>query len=117
MYRREFRKLAFAGANRLTTGLASSDRKTMSGKIANQLSVHLFSKHPQFLKYKGMAEVTAEMGFDGVDLTVREKGNVEPERAVDDLPKAAEAIKLAELKSNMLVSGITSFLNILVFNL
>ena len=108
VYRREFGKLAFAGAIGLTTGLASSNGKTMSEKGADRLSVHLFSKHLQFLNYKDMAEVTAEMGFDGVDLTVRVKGHVEPERAVDDLPKAAEAIKGADLKPNMLVSGITS---------
>ncbi|RPF78986.1 MAG: hypothetical protein CBC31_005660 [Verrucomicrobia bacterium TMED71] len=80
----------------------------MSGKGADRLSVHLFSKHLQFLNFTDMAEVTAEMGFDGVDLTARDKGHVEPERAVDDLPKAAEAIKGADLKPNMLVSGITS---------
>ena len=109
MYRREFGKLAFAGAIGLTTGLASSNRKTMSGKGTDRLSVHLFSKHLQFLNFKDMAEVTAEMGFDGVDLTVRDKGHVEPERAVDDLPKAAEAINVADLKPNMLISGINSF--------
>ncbi len=109
MYRREFRKLAFAGTIRITTGLASSKRKTMSGKGADRLSVHLFSKHLQFLNFTDIAEVTAEMGFDGVDLTVRDKGHVEPERAVDDLPKAAEAINVADLKPNMLISGINSF--------
>ena len=109
MYRREFGKLAFEGAIGLTTGLASSNRKTMSGKGTDRLSVHLFSKHLQFLNFKDMAEVTAEMGFDGVDLTVRDKGHVEPERAVDDLPKAAEAIKGADLKPNMFVFGIRSF--------
>ena len=103
MYRREFGKLAFAGAIGITTGLASSNRKTLSGK-----GVDLFSKHLQFFNFKDMAEVTAEMVFDGVELTARDKGHVEPERAVDDLPKAAEAINVADLKPNVLVSGITS---------
>lgn len=80
----------------------------MSLKENDKLSVHLFSKHLQFLNYREMAEATAEMGFDGVDLTVRPKGHVEPSRAVDDLPKAADAIKAAGLMPNMLVSGITS---------
>ena len=109
MYRREFGKLAFAGAIGITTGLGFSNRKTLSGKGADRLSVHLFSKHLQFLNFKDIAEVTAEMGFDGVELTVGDKGHVEPERAVDDLPKAAEAINVADLKPNILVSGITSF--------
>ena len=109
MYRREFGKLAFAGAIGITTGLGSSNRKTLSGKGADRLSVHLFFKHLQFLNFKDIAEVTAEMGFDGVELTVGDKGHVEPERAVDDLPKAAEAINVADLKPNILVSGITNF--------
>lgn len=109
MYRREFGKLAFAGAIGITTGLASSNRKTLSGEGADRLSMHLFSEHLQFLNFKDMAEVTAKMGFDRVDLTARDKGHVQPERAVDDLPKAAEAINEADLKPNMLVSGVTSF--------
>ena len=39
-----------------------------------ELSVHLFSKHLQFLNYTEMAEAASEMGFDGLDLTVRPKG-------------------------------------------
>ncbi len=108
IHRREFGKLAFAGAIGLTTGIASLRARTMSVKEDDKLSVHLFSKHLQFLDYKEMAEATAELGFDGVDLTVRPKGHVEPSRAADDLPKAADAIKAAGLKPNMLVSGITS---------
>jgi L-ribulose-5-phosphate 3-epimerase len=53
-----------------------------------------------------MAEAAAEIGFDGVDLTVRPKGHVEPERAADDLPKAVEAIHQAGLKAKMMASGI-----------
>jgi hypothetical protein len=35
-----------------------------------------------------------QIGFDGIDLTVR-KGDVAPERAAEDLPKAKEAIERA----------------------
>ena len=44
------------------------------------LKIHIFSKHLQFLIYKDMAEAAAEMGFDGIDLTVRPNGHVLPER-------------------------------------
>ena len=40
-----------------------------------------------------MAEAAAEMGFDGVDLTVRPKGHVLPEKVESDLPKAVEAMR------------------------
>ncbi|MCC5022833.1 MAG: hypothetical protein J6386_08585 [Candidatus Synoicihabitans palmerolidicus] len=51
--------------------------------------VHLFSKHLQFLDFDPMAAVTADMGFTGVDLTVRPGGHVEPAHAKRDLPRAA----------------------------
>src|SRR5688500_19517193 len=57
------------------------------------LKIHIFSKHLQFLNYHDMAEAAAEMGFDGVDVTVRPKGHVLPERVENDLPKAVEAIR------------------------
>lgn len=56
------------------------------------LEIHIFSKHLQFLGYQDMSEAAREMGFDGIDLTVRPKGHVLPERAGEDLPKATEAM-------------------------
>jgi sugar phosphate isomerase/epimerase len=63
----------------------------MTGKT----TVHIFSKHLQWLDYGGMAETAAELGFDGIDLTVRPGGHVLPERVEDDLPRAVEAAKKA----------------------
>ena len=57
------------------------------------LKIHIFSKHLQFLNYQDMAEAVAEMGFDGIDLTVRPNGHVLPERVETDLPKAVEAMR------------------------
>jgi len=55
--------------------------------------INIFSKHLQFLNYKDMAEAAKEIGFDGIDLTVRPKGHVLPERVENDLPMAVEAMK------------------------
>ncbi|GAB5561789.1 MAG: hypothetical protein SynsKO_34360 [Synoicihabitans sp.] len=44
-----------------------------------------------------MAEKAAEIGFDGVDLTVRPRGHVEPANAKRDLPLAAKALRRADL--------------------
>jgi L-ribulose-5-phosphate 3-epimerase len=41
--------------------------------------VYIFSKHLQFLGYEDMAQAAAEIGFDGIDLTVRPGGHVPPE--------------------------------------
>src|SRR5205814_8116826 len=56
-----------------------------------RLKIHIFSKHLQFLNYHDMAEAAAEMGFDGIDLTVRPSGHVLTERVETDMPKAVEA--------------------------
>ncbi|WP_020527647.1 TIM barrel protein [Flexithrix dorotheae] len=76
-------------------------------KETQPMEIHLFSKHLQFLDYKDMADAAAEMGFAGLDLTVRPKGHVEPERVEEDLPKAVEAIKKAGLKTVLMTTAIT----------
>jgi L-ribulose-5-phosphate 3-epimerase len=72
------------------------------------LDIHIFSKHLQFLNYKDMANAASEIGFNGVDLSVRNKGHVLPERVKDDLPKAIEAIKKVGFQPKMMTSGILS---------
>lgn len=77
-----------------------------SKKVADPLNVSVFSKHLQFLNYKDMADAAAEIGFNGVDLTVRPKGHVLPERVEMDLPKAMEAIQKAGLTTTMITTAV-----------
>lgn len=69
-------------------------------------SIHLFSKHAQFLGYDELARVAVELGFDGLDLTVRAGGHVEPDRVETDLPKAVDAMKEAGLKPLMMTTAL-----------
>lgn len=87
-----------------TTGQASAQTPT---ERPGKKSINIFSKNLHWLDYKGMAEVAAELGFDGIDLTVRPEGHVLPERVAEDLPKAVEAVKKAGLQVHMIVTGIT----------
>ncbi len=96
---------AMAGAALPLTGFSSWQNK-FSGKADEKLSVHIFSKHLQFLDYEDMAKAAADIGFDGVDLTVRPKGHVLPENATRDLPKAVAAIKKAGLQALMMTSAV-----------
>ena len=91
--------LGAAGHLAATAGAASRTQP------ATRPRVNIFSKHLQWLDYRGMAETAAEVGFDGVDLTVRPKGHAEPERVEDDLPRAVEAVKKAGLRVEMIVSS------------
>jgi sugar phosphate isomerase/epimerase len=74
--------------------------------VEYDLSYSIFSKHLQFLNYSDMADAAANLGFDGIDLTVRKKGHVEPERVVDELPQAIAAIKKAGLKHDLMASDV-----------
>ncbi|WP_299800725.1 TIM barrel protein [uncultured Maribacter sp.] len=68
--------------------------------------VHLFSKHLQFLDYNEMSAATAEMGFNGLDLTVRPKGHVLPDRVDEDLPASVEAMKKYGLNPKMMTTNV-----------
>ena len=77
-----------------------------NSKAVKPLKVYIFSKHLQFLNYKDMADAAAEIGFDGVDLTVRPKGHVLPERVEHDLPAAIEAISKAGFSQTILTTAV-----------
>lgn len=77
-----------------------------NGKDMPIPKIHVFSKHLQFLDYDQMAEIAAEMGFDGVDLTVRPGGHVLPERVEEDLPKAIAALKKHKLPPQLFCTAV-----------
>jgi sugar phosphate isomerase/epimerase len=52
-----------------------------------------FSKPFQHLNAADTADLAAEVGWDGIECPVRAKGQIEPERVEEDLPKMAEALK------------------------
>lgn len=109
--RRKFLKQSFVAGALLplsyhNLSFASTHGAPASPDAPGRLKLHVFSKHLQFLNYKDMAEAAAEIGFDGVDLTVRPKGHVLPERVEDDLPKAVEAIKKAGLAALMMTTAV-----------
>ena len=92
-------------------GLPALSYANDSQKSDKGLSIHIFSKHLQFLDYDGMAEAAAEIGFDGVDLSVRPKGHVLPENVTQDLPLAVESLQKVGFQPKLMASGITSVKN------
>jgi sugar phosphate isomerase/epimerase len=71
-----------------------------------KLPVCAFSKHFQWTTVQEAAAMCADLGYDGIDLTVRPGGHVLPERVAEDLPKAVEAIHKAGLSAPMVTAGI-----------
>ena len=77
----------------------------------DRLDVNIFSKHLQFLDYKTTGEMATEMGFSGVDLTVRPRGHVLPEFVKIDLPKAIVDIKSGGSHCKMITTNIENVNN------
>jgi L-ribulose-5-phosphate 3-epimerase len=73
-----------------------------------KLKICVFSKHFQWTSVAEAAAIASDIGFDGVDLTVRAGGHVLPERVEVDLPAAVEAVRRAGLTVPMISTEITS---------
>ncbi len=106
--RRNFVKSAAAAGIVLPLGgisnLGSSGTTTNNpdkGKIC------AFSKLFQFLDYNQLSEVYAAAGLDGIDLTVRPGGHVEPENVRTDLPKAVSAARSNGIAVHMMTTAVT----------
>lgn len=84
---------------------AGNFNSAINSKTAKK--IYIFSKHLQWLDYEKMAKTAQETGFDGVDLTVRPKGHVLPEKVKKDLPKAVKAIKDSGLLADRMTIAAT----------
>lgn len=101
------RRTFVRAAGLATVALAAKPASILAAKQpAAKQPICVFSKHLQWLDYKDMAEVVAEIGFDGVDLTVRPGGHVLPEKVRDDLPRALAAVKAADISMPMMTTKI-----------
>lgn len=97
-----------ASASPLLSGRLSS---MFQNQMSAKLDISIFSKHLQFLDYKAAGAIAAELGFDGLDLTVRPKGHVLPEKVISDLPKAIKDIKSSGSKCRMITTNVQSIGN------
>jgi L-ribulose-5-phosphate 3-epimerase len=106
--RRDFLStLAAAGAGTLIPFASAAGPAPVFAKAAPaERKICLFSKHLHFLPIPEMAKTAADLGFDGVDLTVRKGGHVAPEQAPEELPRAVEAIRKAGLDVPMMATDI-----------
>ncbi len=66
----------------------------------------VFSKHLHWLEIPDMAQTARELGFAGIDLTVRPGGHVEPEKVATELPKAVSLIRKAGLQVPMITTNV-----------
>jgi L-ribulose-5-phosphate 3-epimerase len=101
------RDLMITGAQ-VFAAAALAEPIVASAREASSTSFLLFSKHLPELGPGALGRAVKDAGFDGVDLTVRPQGHVAPERAVEDLPRAIEAIAAHGIKVPMITTELTS---------
>ena len=65
-----------------------------------------FTKFLQDLSFEKLAQAAVDVGWDGIELPLRAKGQVLPERVEDDLPKLVEALKAKNLEILCLATDI-----------
>ena len=71
-------------------------------------SLCFFSKHLPRMNAERLGATLKKLGFDGVDLTVRPKGHIEPARVAQDLPPFVEGIRQAGLSVPMITTELLS---------
>lgn len=89
----------------LIAGLAGAAAAAQT-PAAERFVICAFSKHFQWTDIGEASRICADLGYEGMDMTLRKGGHVLPERVADDLPKAFETVKKAGLKMAMVTSDI-----------
>src|SRR6202789_1700471 len=86
----------------------NADAAETTAGSPGKLKICIFSKHLQWASVNDAAAIARDIGFDGVDLTVRAGVHVLPDRLETDLPAAVEAVRRAGLTVPMISTEITS---------
>ncbi len=99
----------------LGTGLLAAAGAHLKGKPSGQggpladpdWTYCIFSKHLQWLDYRELGVAVSQLGFDGIDLTVRPTGHVLPEKVRTDLPGAVSAVAESGVTVPTITTAIT----------
>jgi sugar phosphate isomerase/epimerase len=67
-----------------------------------------FEKPLQFLSFDELADLMAELGFNGIEAAVRKNGHVLPENVQEELPRFIDALLKRKLEMTILTSDINS---------
>jgi sugar phosphate isomerase/epimerase len=88
----------------LVTGL--SLLPLAAAPLRRNLKIAIFSKHLQFISGAELASTAAEIGFNGIDITVRAGGHVDPARVAAELPPLVAIIRQHGLQVPMVTADI-----------
>ena len=102
IHRRNF--LIAAGGSLVSTCLPGTATVAAESPVKNSICV--FTKPFQSLTYDELADQIAELGFDGVEVPIRDGGHIEPAAVPDELPKMVDALKKRNLDLTIMTSSI-----------
>ena len=86
--------------------LFSPFKTALADHNQDDLDISIFSKHLQFLDVKEAGQVAAELGFNGIDLTVRPKGHILPKDVTSSLAPAIRDIEKSGSSCKMITTAI-----------
>ncbi len=94
----------------VAAGVTLSGRDTSEAAAKNESKaahkICAFCKPFQSLTYDELADRMAELGFDGIEATIRNGGHIKPAQAKDELPKMVEALRKRGLEITVMASSI-----------
>ena len=76
------------------------------GQNKAESSLCVFNKPLQHLSYEKQAELVAEIGFSGIEGTVRKGGHIEPETVQNDLPRQMKALRDHGLEMTVMTTDV-----------
>jgi sugar phosphate isomerase/epimerase len=104
--RREFLGSALAAGAALAGGLPFRAVAAAAESTGGPNPICAFIKFIQSFSYDELANAIAELGFDGIEATVRRSGYIEPAKAPDELPKLVDALNRRNLKVTMITTDV-----------
>ncbi|MBL9136866.1 MAG: sugar phosphate isomerase/epimerase [Verrucomicrobiales bacterium] len=106
--RRQFLVSTWSALGVLACGIHPAARAAVSTPHTPRFPIIGFSKPFQSLDPEQTSDLVTRVGWDGIEIPLRPKGQVEPERAPDDLPRFAEALRRSGRAIHLAATDITS---------
>jgi sugar phosphate isomerase/epimerase len=104
-YPSEISRRTLLGAAALVAA-SQSTKAAPAPSSSGGLRLSIFSKHLQFLQGEALAQATADLGLDGIDLAVRKGGHIEPDVAAKELPNLVKILRSHKLEVPMITTDI-----------
>jgi sugar phosphate isomerase/epimerase len=85
---------------------AASPLLAQTDSVAPKQKISVFTKPFNSLSFDELADRIAEIGFDGIEATIRKGGNIESSAVEDKLPELVEALGKRNLEITIMTSDI-----------